>query len=55
MSKELDAIAEKLSAGGVIEPVPVREFLGWFGAQRRGVNVVWNIRQQLAWKIHQGG
>ncbi len=47
MSNELDTMAKKLSAGGVIEPVTVREFLSWFGAQRRGANVVWNIRQQL--------
>jgi predicted transcriptional regulator len=47
MPQELDAIADQLSAGGVVAPVTVREFLGWFGAQRRGVNVVWDIRQQL--------
>ena len=48
MPRELDAVAEALKEGRTVEPVTVRVFLGWFDAQRRGINVVSDIRDQLA-------
>ena len=47
MPRELDTVARKLAEGQDIESVTVREFLGWFGARRRGSNVVYYIRQEL--------
>jgi CBS domain-containing protein len=43
----LGSIAERLAADGEVPGVSVREFLGWFGAQRRGYWIVQNIRQGL--------
>lgn len=40
-------IAERLRAGESIEPVTVRTFLSWFGAQRRGSFIVFWIRSTL--------
>ena len=47
MPRELDAVAEALKQGRTVEPVTVRVFLDWFGAQRRGIHVVRDIRNQL--------
>lgn len=44
---EIADIAEKLRNGRPVEPVTVRTFLWWFGAQRRGFNIVRHIRQEL--------
>ncbi len=43
----LEAIKKDLSQGTAVAPVTVREFLRWFGAQRRGSWVVWWIRSRL--------
>lgn len=40
-------IAERLKAGDEPPRFSVRNFLGWFGAQRRGYWIVQNIRQAL--------
>ena len=45
---ELDAIAATLAAGKTAEPTTIREFLGWFGAQRRTRLNVEYIDGQLA-------
>jgi hypothetical protein len=47
MIRELATIVDSLKAGLAVEPVSVRTFLGWFGAQRRGSWVVHYIRTQL--------
>ena len=47
MPRELDAVAEALKQGRPVEPVTVRVFLSWFDAQRRGIHVVRDIRDQL--------
>jgi predicted transcriptional regulator len=47
VTAELERIAEALQSGQPVEPVIVRDFLWWFGAQRRGPNVVREIRRQL--------
>lgn len=47
MPQELDAIAIALKNNNLVEPVKVRDFLDWFGAKRRGVRVVREIRDQL--------
>ncbi|MBA4791676.1 MAG: hypothetical protein H2042_18400 [Rhizobiales bacterium] len=47
MTRELELVAEDLRAGRQVEPITVRTFLGWFGAQRRGPNIVRWIRQEL--------
>ncbi len=49
-SDELQQIAETLRSGGDPGTVSVREFLGWFGAQRRGSWIVWHIRSLLRMK-----
>src|ERR1035441_9340639 len=41
------AIAEELRQGKTVNPVTVREFLLWFGAQRRGYWIVVSIRVPL--------
>src|SRR5687768_16282293 len=48
MTRELAVIVEDLKAGRLAEPVTVRTFLSWFGAQRRGWQIVHYIREQLA-------
>lgn len=45
---ELDAIAATLAAGKTAEPTTIREFLSWFGAQRRTSLNVQYIESQLA-------
>ena len=47
MPRELDAVAEALTQDRTVEPVTVRVFLSWFDAQRRGIRVVREIREQL--------
>lgn len=46
-SDRLSQIAQELQEGKIAPSVTVREFLSWFGAQRRGVWIVSNIRQNL--------
>jgi CBS domain-containing protein len=45
---QLTNIVDGLRAGRAAEPVTVRVFLSWFGAQRRGWQIVQQIREQLA-------
>jgi CBS domain-containing protein len=47
MTSKLDKVAKALKENRSVEPVTVREFLGWFGAQRRGIHVVREIRHEL--------
>jgi predicted transcriptional regulator len=47
MIRELANIDESLKTGRAVEPVTVRTFLSWFGAQRRGFQIVHQIREQL--------
>lgn len=48
MIRELRYIADDLRHGREVEPVTVRTFLWWFGAQRRGPNIVRRIREELS-------
>ena len=43
----MSSIAEQLRNGKMVSPVTVREFLSWFGAQRRGYWIVASIREAL--------
>lgn len=43
----LEQIHAALQANKDVEPVIVRQFIAWFGAERRGYWVVWSIRQAL--------
>ncbi len=43
----LSPIARQLQEGASVPPVTVREFLSWFGAQRRGYWIVSGIREVL--------
>jgi CBS domain-containing protein len=45
--KRLDEIKETLQRGARISPVTVRDFLSWFGAQRRGPGIVLWIKRNL--------
>jgi len=47
MPQELEEICSKLEKGVAPEPVSVRDLLAWFGASRRGSNVVRSIRRAL--------
>ncbi len=47
MTSKLEKVAKALKEGRHVEPVTVREFLAWFGAQRRGIHVVGEIRDEL--------
>jgi CBS domain-containing protein len=47
IESELQEVTAALREGRPTSPVTVRNFLSWFGVQRRGVNVVHYIRQQL--------
>lgn len=47
MDDRLTEIAKRLKQGQKVSPISVREFLGWFGAQRRGSWVVYWIRRNL--------
>lgn len=48
MVEQVRRISEDLETGEVIAPVTVREFLLWYGSERRGQNVVAKIRADLA-------
>lgn len=43
----LEQIHAALLANEDVEPLSVRHFIAWFGAERRGSSVVWSIRQAL--------
>jgi hypothetical protein len=45
--KKLEQIAARLANGQRVEPVPVRELLDWFGAQRRSIPTNRMIREAL--------
>lgn len=45
---QLAEIKAKLKNGQRVAPVQVREFLGWFGYEKRGYNIVQDIRQMLS-------
>lgn len=45
--ERLTKAAQQLQAGAEVAPVTVREFLSWFGAQRRGYWIVSSIREAL--------
>lgn len=47
MTVELQRIATELRDGRQSPRVSVREFLSWFGAQRRGYWIVYSIRREL--------
>jgi CBS domain len=47
LPEQLHAVAEKLRKGETVAPITVREFLRWFGAQRRGIYIVESISQAL--------
>lgn len=47
MSDKLSKVAAALKNGDEVPAVTTREFLAWFGAQRRGYIVVWRIRNEL--------
>jgi CBS domain-containing protein len=46
--ERLKDIAAQLKDGKAVPPVTVRDFLSWFGAQRRGYWIVLRIREALA-------
>jgi hypothetical protein len=48
MVPQLVKVSEDLKAGRAVDPVTVRTFLSWFGAQRRGYNIVAGIKAGLA-------
>jgi hypothetical protein len=48
MTPELSSISDTLKSGRTVPPVTVREFLAWFGVQRRGYQIVEDIRNQLS-------
>jgi CBS domain-containing protein len=48
LAEQLQRIAQEIEAGmGAGHPIDVRSFLSWYGAQRRGQNVVTRIREDL--------
>lgn len=47
-AKRLPQIAQQLREGKVAPSATVREFLTWFGAQRRGYWIVTGIRDELS-------
>jgi len=47
MNSYLERIAEEAANGKSPAPVTTREFLSWFGAQRRGYWIVRSIRKDL--------
>lgn len=46
-SERIASIAKQLDNGESVQPVTVREFLSWFGAQRRGYWIVAEIHNEL--------
>jgi CBS domain-containing protein len=47
MNSYLRKISDEVAAGNIPPPVTTREFLSWFGAQRRGFWIVNQIRREL--------
>ena len=47
MNSYLAKISDEVESGEVPPPVTTREFLSWFGAQRRGYSIVRQIRREL--------
>jgi len=47
MNSYLTKISEEIASGKTPPPVTTREFLSWFGAQRRGYWIVLQIRNEL--------
>jgi CBS domain-containing protein len=47
VAARLATVATSLKNGAAVDPVSVREFLGWFGAERRGYYIVQRIRETL--------
>ena len=43
----LNDIAKQLREKNEVQPITVRELLGWYGAERRGSWIVWQMQQQL--------
>ena len=46
-AQQLKQIEAELAAGHAVPSITTRQFLAWFGAQRRGSWVVWRIRRAL--------
>ena len=46
-SERLAEVKRQLQAGESVEPITVRQFIKWFGAERRGNRVAWRIRRAL--------
>ncbi|MCC8965117.1 hypothetical protein H8A95_23070 [Bradyrhizobium sp. Pear76] len=51
MKSNLAKISDEIDKGTTPPPVTTREFLSWFGAQRRGYSIVAQIRREL--KAHK--
>ncbi|WGS22310.1 MULTISPECIES: hypothetical protein [unclassified Bradyrhizobium] len=52
MNSYLAKISDEINKGNTPPPVTTREFLSWFGAQRRGYSIVAQIRRELkAYKL----
>lgn len=47
VADQLRGIAASIQSGGEVRQVPVRTFLAWFGAQRRGYWIVKSVRDAL--------
>jgi CBS domain-containing protein len=47
IANRLAQIHSVLTAEQPVEPLSVRQFIGWFGAERRGYKVAWRIRRAL--------
>lgn len=45
--RRLETISQDLAAGKDVESLTVREFIGWFNAERRGYKVTYRIRRTL--------
>lgn len=46
-ARHLNSIAQHIRDGQAVEPISVRELIGWFAALRRGANVNWAVRRAL--------
>lgn len=44
---KLEEIRATLAAQEQVEPLTVRQFIGWFNAERRGYKAAWRIRRAL--------
>jgi CBS domain-containing protein len=45
--ERLAEVKKQLETGGSVDPITVRQFIRWFGAERRGNQVAWRIRRAL--------